>query len=1515
MIAGQRKPEGQWTADERKGPYDVKESRVIDLKLCYNTIKFKEDESLTQTFTRYKALINELVNDGIKLSKLEINIGFINGLPKKWLSFYQSLRNTNNVKDYEFASLFGKLKYEENLIDNFQDSPDDEKDTRSSHEYLNDLEEEYQASALIAKSKRFFKKEVSSNDNEMVEVKVLMSLAEENDVVSKEGAKNGEWVKIYMRKVHTLLEMEDNDDRKLCLDYLCIDLNHVEEQRSNLLSKHRNPVHELNACKEQLLVLKQAKLDFLTMQHVNTKILKENKNLRTELKELKAITETWLNSSNKVNQILPSKSQRNTTDSLVDVIVSSATDYDSPDESSVCSIPLPPLKKLNGVEPISGPKTIKSILRSKSTFKSEALKDVTINEPSSAPAKGNKSSSASKVHSAPVERKINPRNPQHALKNMKLVVVQIIPQLITMTLNGSKEFDEKRGTIFNSNKEVLMIAPRHKRLAHLNFKTINKIAKQNLVIEHPLLVYSKDKPCATCKNGKHHRASFKTKQTSSIKKRLHLLHMDLFRPVTPRSINHEKYTPIIVDEYSRYTWVYFLKKKSQAPETIIPSSKVKNQNDIKVKQLKTDNGTEFRNSILVNFCDEKGISQNFSSPCIPEQNDHLGKFNEKADGGYLLGYSLVSKAFRVFNTRRQQTEETYHITFDESLDAIKFSKYLVDNINSVETKRYPPDEYIHHNEPSQRMLTRVMAKELSVALAHECLFVDFLSEEEPKKVFEALMLPGWVDAMQEELNQSAKNKVWTLVPSPYGKTIIGSKWVIRNKRDETGIVIKNKARLVAQGYNQQEGIDYDETFTPVKRIEAIRIFLAFATYMNFIVYQMDIKSTFLNGKLKEEVYVKQPLVKTPMVPPNNLGPDLNGKAINKTQYRGMIGSLMYLTTNRPDIQFSTCLSKRYQANPKESHLTAVKRIFRKSTLGACQLLGGKLVCWSAKKQQSVAMSSAETEYVPVFCDNTSAITISNNPVLHSRTKHIDIRYHFIRDYVLKGDIELHFIPTQYQLADIFTKPLKESTFKRLIVELGYNREIGAKGTLKKICLPPRWRLLMDYAKIIWEDLIHKLNKKTKEKIFPYTRFISLLLEHMLPKYDNKELIINPTQIFSVHNWILKSNQPEEPPFTDHIKAICNLDMPVDSKAPKHSSPTEKVPQGKKPGARSRLKRKQSLKHTSKSTTEASKSKSGHSNKETKSSSAMDTSPSHPLPPTPVVGEMHKEAQQAAGGPTSLRDISKDGAHPQLSSGSNPSVLVDKTKSTRDELKTAHTTSCANEESGADDILQNVKLEDLAHILKDTRSTFFTLDSLTDEPIIISDVGKEEENAENDKDTKDTSSQKKELEQAKVKAEAELASKKSKPSYPDINQLTKLLHIKDMEIELSGDLKEIPSKLETFTSTISNLSSQVVELKNIQWELSTEFLNLPHLASLVQKKLKTLDSLSNVPLAGKATALPTKGEKNTKDVDTNLKNELVDLLGIDVVTQYYNKKIYREDGIAEVIEKFKANDLHLDRWRE
>ncbi|GJU08520.1 hypothetical protein Tco_1124950 [Tanacetum coccineum] len=272
------------------------------------------------------------------------------------------------------------ILYHEEPSDVKENSPDHEEDTRSSQEYINDLEEEYQARALLAKSKRdcwsktsvpsyqspfqpkllhssehkpelrhtkdfeakynkvkaklalfsssasapssssdkykgliaetydWDEEEVSSDDNEVTEVKALMALADEERVsVSKESVRNGEWIKISMKKVHTILKMKDNDNRKSFLDYMCIDLNYVEEKRNNLMSKHINLVQELNTCKEQLLVLKQVKLDLLTMQHVNIKILKENQNLRNEMKELTSITEAWLNSSNKVNQCISEK--------------------------------------------------------------------------------------------------------------------------------------------------------------------------------------------------------------------------------------------------------------------------------------------------------------------------------------------------------------------------------------------------------------------------------------------------------------------------------------------------------------------------------------------------------------------------------------------------------------------------------------------------------------------------------------------------------------------------------------------------------------------------------------------------------------------------------------------------------------------------------------------------------------------------------------------------------------------------------------------------------------------------------------------------------------------------------------------------------------------------------------------------------------------------------------------------------------------------------------------------------
>ncbi|GKB87373.1 hypothetical protein Tco_0959645 [Tanacetum coccineum] len=262
---------------------------------------------------------------------------------------------------------------------------------------------------LVAEAYEWDEEDVSSDDNDMTEVKVLMVLADdENVAVCKESARNGEWMKISMRKLHTLLDMEDNDERKSFLDYLCIDLNYVEEQRNNLVEQipsQKKIILGLDQLTEYPFSSRQTDLVFVKSSAENIKV------------SILGVERPWLSEgegftlpNHDTGRILPAESQVKITDPTIAIIESSATKYDSADESSVCSNPLPLLEKLAGAKPISRPKTIKSILKSNSTFKPETLKGVTINEPTSTPAKGNKNVSASKRNSAPTGK----------LKNVKI---------------------------------------------------------------------------------------------------------------------------------------------------------------------------------------------------------------------------------------------------------------------------------------------------------------------------------------------------------------------------------------------------------------------------------------------------------------------------------------------------------------------------------------------------------------------------------------------------------------------------------------------------------------------------------------------------------------------------------------------------------------------------------------------------------------------------------------------------------------------------------------------------------------------------------------------------------------------------------------------------------------------------------------------------------------------------------------------------------------------------------------
>ncbi|GKB96213.1 retrovirus-related pol polyprotein from transposon TNT 1-94, partial [Tanacetum coccineum] len=246
-------------------------------------------------------------------------------------------------------------------------------------------------------------------------------------------------------------------------------------------------------------------------------------------------------------------------------------------------------------------------------------------------------------------------------------------------------------------------------------------------------------------------------------------------------------------------------------------------------------------------------------------------------------------------------------------------------------------------------------------------------------------------------------------PSTNRVMLIKLKWIYKVKMDEFGEVLKNKARLVAHGFMKEEGIDFEESFAPVARIDAIRIFVPYATNKNMTIFQMDVKMAFLNGELKEE---------------NKLDEDLQGTPVDATLDCGMIGSLMYLTSTYADADHAGCQDTR------------------RSTSGSTRFLDAKYIALSGCCAQILWMQSQLTYYgfqfnkIPLYCDNKSAIALCCNNVQHSRAKHIDVRYHFIKDQVENVIVELYFVRTKYQLADIFTKPLPRERFNFLIEKLG-----------------------------------------------------------------------------------------------------------------------------------------------------------------------------------------------------------------------------------------------------------------------------------------------------------------------------------------------------------------------------------------------------------------------------------------------------------------------------------------------
>ncbi|KAL0308644.1 UNVERIFIED_CONTAM: Retrovirus-related Pol polyprotein from transposon TNT 1-94 [Sesamum radiatum] len=781
---------------------------------------------------------------------------------------------------------------------------------------------------------------------------------------------------------------------------------------------------------------------------------------------------------------------------------------------------------------------------------------------------------------------------------------------------------------------------------------------------------------------KQHKKPFPSGTSWRAKAVLELIHTDVCGPMRTPSHEQNRYFILFIDDYSRMTWVYFMREKSEVFKVFKKfKNLVEKQSGRSIKVLRSDRGKEYNNSEFNKFCEEEGIEHQTTVSYNPQQNGvserknrtvmemarsmlqekHLPKafwaeavytavyllnrcptkavqnmtpieawsgkkpsakhlrvfgsicyvhiptekrhkLEEKTEKGIFLGYSTQSKGYRIYNLKTKKLIISRDVEFDE--DAMwNWDEEKVERQSVMIPKETPPQQQQEEGSDQAEMERRSQQAPGSPRRPPPS---EEIEEETPprrtKLLSDIYETCNFIMLEPENFETAVKHK-------------------------------KHKARLVAKGYSQLPGIDYTETFAPVARLDTIRALIAIAANKKWKIYQMDVKSAFLNGYIDEEIYVEQPqgfiakgseekvlrlkkalyglkqaprawysridkyfidrgfrrslseptlyiksqgndtlivslyvddliytgnnekmiqvfkedmmktfemsdlglmhfflgieinqekegniicqrkytetllkkfkmesckTVTTPLVTGEKYQKEDGSQKVDGSMYRSLIGSLLYLTATRPDIMFATCLLSRFMQSPSQVHYAAAKRILRylrgtkdfgiwykstndaklvgytdsdwagsvddmKSTSGYTFSLGSGIFSWASKKQATVAQSSAEAEYIAaaatsnqaiwlrriledigekqeepttIYCDNKSAIAITKNPVQHSRTKHIDIKYHSLREATTRGEIELKYCSTEEQLADIFTKALPRNKFEELRMKIG-----------------------------------------------------------------------------------------------------------------------------------------------------------------------------------------------------------------------------------------------------------------------------------------------------------------------------------------------------------------------------------------------------------------------------------------------------------------------------------------------
>nr|GEU57583.1 hypothetical protein [Tanacetum cinerariifolium] len=793
----------------------------------------------------------------------------------------------------------------------------------------------------------------------------------------------------------------------------------------------------------------------------------------------------------------------------------------------------------------------------------------------------------------------------------------------------------------------------HRRLSHLNFGAINHLARQGLVRGLPKLKFEKDHLSSACTMGKSKKKSHKPKSEDTNQEKLYLLHMDLCGPMRVESVNGKKYILIIVDDYSRFTWVKFLRSKDEAPDFIIKFLKmIQVRLKVPVRRIRTNNGTEFVNQTLRKYYEEVGISHEISVARSPQQNDvverrnrtlieaartmliyaqpllflwaeamatacftqnrsiirlrhgktpyelmhyklpdlsflhvfgalcyptndskNLGKLQPKADIGIFIGYASTKKAFRIYNRRPALNEMTpakissglvqksssltpyvppsrndwdmlFQPMFDELLnpppsvdhlapevialiaDIIRLvqadstgspSLTMVDqdapSLSKSQTTPETQSFVIPYDVEEDNLVIEVAhmgndplfgvpipevtsAQSLSTVSPHSTVQPDHQIPQhnskwtkdhplnniivEPKMYKEALTQSCWIEAMQEELNEFERLEVWELVPRLDKVMVITLKWIYKVKLDEMRGILKNKARLVACDCRQEEGIDFEESFAPVARLEAIRIFLAYAAHKNMPDGFVDQDNPNHVYKFKKALYgLKQaPRAWYDMLLSFLISQDFSKGSVDPTLFIPRNGNdLLLVQIYVDDIIFAASTPELCDLfanligifiNQSKYALESLKKYGFESCDPVDTPMVEKSKLDEAKErntlpwQKSAAISSTEAKYIalsgccaqilwmrsqltnyglgfnkiPMYCDNKSAIALCCNNVQHSRSKHIDIRYHFIKEQVENGVIELYFVNKKYQLVDLFAKALGMDRIEFLINKLG-----------------------------------------------------------------------------------------------------------------------------------------------------------------------------------------------------------------------------------------------------------------------------------------------------------------------------------------------------------------------------------------------------------------------------------------------------------------------------------------------